>query len=80
MTAIHYDRVSGRVLGAWLDAQRPPSAADIARRAGCSRQFVAKILKGDARPTADVIRACQELGVPVDRLVGVDESAKAVAS
>ena len=59
------------MLGAWLDAQRPPTAAEIARRAGVSRQFVSKVLAGQARPTLAIVTACEELGLPVDAICGV---------
>jgi transcriptional regulator with XRE-family HTH domain len=59
------------MLGAWLDAQRPPSAAEIARRAGVSRQFVSKVLAGQARPTPAIVAACEELGLPVEVIFGM---------
>jgi transcriptional regulator with XRE-family HTH domain len=67
---IHYelDLQSGPRLRAWLEAQQPPRPAEIARRAGVSRQFIANVMAGRAKPSARVVKACEELGLPVDLL------------
>lgn len=68
MTA-RLERRDGLRLGAWLET-RPPTQAEIARQAGVSRQYIHKVVKGEARPTPRVLQACADLGMPVEKLVG----------
>jgi transcriptional regulator with XRE-family HTH domain len=44
------------------------TAADVAREAGCSRQFVSAVMHGHSRPTARLLDAAERLGVPVREL------------
>ena len=64
------DQQAGPRLRAWLEAQDPPRPAQIARRAGVSRQFVCNVMAGRAKPTAAIIAACAELGLPVEAIFG----------
>lgn len=61
---------TGRPLGEWLEAQRLPGSAEIAREAGVTRQFVSRVLHGQARPTPAIVAACKKLGLP-KHLVGL---------
>jgi transcriptional regulator with XRE-family HTH domain len=63
------DRSAGLRLRAWLDA-RPPRAAEIAKEAGVSRQYLGDILAGRVRPSAKVIAACERLGIPTAAIFG----------
>jgi transcriptional regulator with XRE-family HTH domain len=64
------DPNAGPRLRAWLRAQQPPRPAEIARHAGVSRQFVSNVLAGRAKPTARIVEACEELGLPVEAIFG----------
>jgi transcriptional regulator with XRE-family HTH domain len=64
------DQQAGPRLRAWLKAQDPPRAAEIARRAGVSRQFVSNVMAGRAKPTQAIVEACEELGLPVEVIFG----------
>jgi transcriptional regulator with XRE-family HTH domain len=65
------DAQAGLRLRAYLDA-RPPTPAEIARHAGCSRQWVWEMLAGRVEVTPQVIQACRDLGVPVAIVFGPD--------
>ncbi len=71
-TAPMIDQHAGPRLRAWLEAQDPPRPAEIARRAGVSRQFVSNVLAGRAKPTQAIVEACEELGLPVGAIFGLD--------
>ena len=68
--ASNIDQGSGPRLRAWLEAQDPPRPAEIARRAGVSRQFVSNVMAGRAKPTPAIVAACEELGLPVAVIFG----------
>lgn len=53
----------GLLLRALIEPRVRP--ADIARQAGCSKQYVSDILAGRVPASARVIDACRELGLPV---------------
>jgi transcriptional regulator with XRE-family HTH domain len=61
-------RKSGTALRAFLvPAVRP---TDLARRAGVSAQYVYAVLDGKRPPSARIIKAAAELGLPVDDIFG----------
>ena len=39
---------------------------DIARKAGCSRQFVSDVFAGRRKASPRILDACRDLGLPVD--------------
>ena len=63
------DAAAGLRLRAYLNSG-PPTPAEIARQAGCSRQWIWTILSGKAKPSPRVIEACEELGVPIEVVFG----------
>ena len=69
-TTLVIDQQAGPRLRAWLEAQDPPRPAQIARRAGVSRQFVCNVMAGRAKPTVAIVVACAELGLPVEVIFG----------
>jgi hypothetical protein len=68
------DAQAGLRLRAYLD-DRPPTPAKIERRAGCSRQWLWEMLAGRAKVTPQVVRACSDLGVPIEIVFGIDLAA-----
>lgn len=58
----------GAILRAMIAPRVRP--VDIARRAGVSRQFVHAVLAGQEKASPKVIRACRELGLPVEAIFG----------
>jgi transcriptional regulator with XRE-family HTH domain len=70
------DVQAGPRLRAWLEAQDPPRPAEIARRAGVSRQFVSNVMAGRAKPTPAIVAACGELGLPVAVIFGVQSESR----
>jgi transcriptional regulator with XRE-family HTH domain len=68
-TTTAIDWQAGPRLRAWLEEQDPPRPADIARKAGVSKQFIHTILAGHAKPSPRVVQACSELGIPVDEVI-----------
>lgn len=64
------ERQAGLRLRAWLKLQQPPRPAEIADRAGVSRQYVDHVLAGRVRPSERIIAACEELGIPVELIFG----------
>lgn len=56
------------------------SQAELARRTGMCKEFVTKIIKGDAYPTiTNACKIARELNVSLDWLAGLDESEETVA-
>ena len=43
---------------------------DLARQAGCTRQYVYAVLNGERPPSARLLKAAGELGLPVEALFG----------
>jgi len=78
MSTSPLDSEAGLRLKAWLESG-PPRPIDIARRAGVSRQFIADILAGRAKPSSRVVSACAELGIPVRALGLLREDGTPVA-
>jgi transcriptional regulator with XRE-family HTH domain len=62
------NRTDGTRLRAWIVPK--VKAADIAREAGVSHQYVSSILNGKKPPSEKVIDAAKRLGVPVDAIFG----------
>jgi transcriptional regulator with XRE-family HTH domain len=58
----------GAALRAFLMPAVRPS--DVARAAGVSRQYVSAVLSGKRRPSARIVRAADELGLPVRVIFG----------
>jgi transcriptional regulator with XRE-family HTH domain len=58
------DVSSGPRIRAFLE-DRPPTAAEIARAGGFSRQYAWRVLAGREAPSRRFLAACEELGVPV---------------
>jgi transcriptional regulator with XRE-family HTH domain len=54
-------------LKCWLIDLAPPSQAELARRAGVSKQTISKVLRGILAPSPEVLRAAEELGLPPHR-------------
>lgn len=51
-------------LKCWLIDTAPPTQAELARRAGVSKQTISKVLRGIVAPSQEVLRAAEELGLP----------------
>jgi len=66
MTTIESDlstRTNGTALRPFLIPAVRPS--DLARKAGCSRQYVSAVLLGQRPPSERLLKAAAELGLPV---------------
>lgn len=61
-------RDDGVRLRAWLEPRL--TGAELARAAGCSRQYVWKVLHGQRPPSARLIAAARDVGIPVDLIFG----------
>ena len=59
---------SGAALRPWLVPTVRPT--DLARKAGVSPQYVYAVLAGKKRPSAKIVQAAGELGLPVDVIFG----------
>ncbi len=59
---------SGAALRPWLVPTVRPT--DLARKAGVSPQYVYAVLAGKKRPSAKIVKAVAELGLPVDVIFG----------
>jgi transcriptional regulator with XRE-family HTH domain len=51
-------------LKTWLIDTAPPTQAELARRAGVSKQHIWKVLHGIVQPSPEVLKAAEELGLP----------------
>jgi transcriptional regulator with XRE-family HTH domain len=62
--------MTGTALRPFLVPDVRPS--DLARKAGCSRQYVSDVLLGKRPPSARIVQAARELGLPVHVLFTAD--------
>lgn len=62
------DRSCGLRLGDWIAPR--VRAADLARAAGVSHQYVSSVLAGKKPPSSKLLDAARDLGIPVDALLG----------
>jgi transcriptional regulator with XRE-family HTH domain len=65
------DATAGPRIRAYLQ-RRPPTAAEIARAGGFSRQYAWRVLAGRELPSKRFLTACEELGVPVAAILSGD--------
>lgn len=63
-------------LKTWLVDTAPPTQAELARKAGVSKQTVWKVLHGIVSPSPEVLRAAEELGLPPYRPLSIDAGEK----
>jgi transcriptional regulator with XRE-family HTH domain len=56
----------GQRLRLWVTPK--VTQADLARQAGVSRQFVAKVVNGQRRPSPKIVQAAEELGLPIEAI------------
>lgn len=64
-TTVTVDVSTGPRIREYLRKQTPPTAADIARKGGFTRQYAWRVLDGRERPSKKFLQACEQLGIPV---------------
>lgn len=64
MGAEEIARIEAARLRTWLIDTAPPTQAELARKAGVSKQVVWQTLHGLLRPSPEILKAAEELGLP----------------
>jgi hypothetical protein len=63
--SVTVDVTTGPRIREYLRQQAPPTAAEIARAGGFTRQYAWRVLDGRERPSERFLEACEKLGIPV---------------
>ena len=63
--SVKIDVSTGPRIREYLLEKKPPTAAEIAREGGFTRQYAWRVLDGRERPSKRFIEACERLGIPV---------------
>ena len=62
---VKIDVSTGPRIREYLLDRKPPTAAEIAREGGFTRQYAWRVLDGRERPSERFLEACERLGIPV---------------